>query len=179
MHRIMLNFEKNRIKNLCLIGLMGSGKSVIGKDLSKKLNIDFIDTDNEIERELGLSIDLIFKNHGEDYFRKVEEEICLNHLNSRETIISLGGGSVINPKIRETIKKNSYSIYLKVDISVLVNRLVNTKKRPLLKTINKKQILNNLFNKRKTYYNNADLIVENNSDKKEVVSKIMNKLKQL
>ena len=175
----MLNFEKNIIKNLCLIGLMGSGKSVIGKDLSKKLDIAFIDTDTEIEKELGLTIDLIFKNHGEDYFRSVEEKICLKFLKNENCIISLGGGSVMNQKIRKSIKQNSYSIYLKVDNNTLLNRLKNSKKRPLLKNIDKKKALYEIYNKRKNYYRNADLIIENNFQKKEVITEIISKLKVL
>ena len=175
----MLNFEKNIIKNLCLIGLMGSGKSVIGKDLSKKLDIAFIDTDTEIEKELGLTIDLIFKNHGEDYFRSVEEKICLKFLKNENCIISLGGGSVMNQNIRKSIKQNSYSIYLKVDNNTLLNRLKNSKKRPLLKNIDKKKALYEIYNKRKNYYRNADLIIENNFQKKEVIAEIISKLKVL
>ena len=118
----MLSFRKNGIKNICLIGLMGSGKSVIGKNLSNLYNISYFDTDIEIEKIEGKSINSIFTDYGENYFRNIEEKICLKILNNENCIISLGGGSVTNSKIRNMIDKNSYSIYLKVDIDILEKR---------------------------------------------------------
>jgi shikimate kinase len=100
---------------------MGSGKSVIGRDLSKKLDIAFIDTDTEIEKEVGLTIDLIFKNHGEDYFRSVEEKICLKFLKNENCIISLGGGSVINDG-------EGISIIYKETVIIIINKIKKSKK---------------------------------------------------
>ena len=87
-------------KNIVLIGMMGSGKSLIGKILSKKLNLEFIDIDNKIEINEKKIISDIFKINGEKYFRKVEENISLEYLVLENKIISLGGGGYINPKIR-------------------------------------------------------------------------------
>lgn len=168
----MLNFKKIGKKNICLIGLMGSGKSIIGKELSNIYDTNFFDSDLEIEKKENLSINLIFKNYGENYFRKVEEEICLSLLNKSNTIISLGGGSIINNKIRKSIENSSYSIYLKVDINILMKRLNNSNRRPLLQTTDKKNKLENLYKVRKKFYNNADLIIENNKNKKEAIKEI-------
>ena len=155
---------------------MGSGKSVIGRDLSKIFNLNFIDTDIEIEKKVGVSIENIFKNHGEEYFRKIEESICIEVLNNENCVISLGGGSITNSKIRKEIKKNSYSVYLKVDIDTLVKRLKNSKKRPLLENVDKRKKLNELYEKRKSFYNMANLVLENNYDKKEIIREIKSNL---
>tara|TARA_B100001287_G_C22681774_1_gene530852 strand:- start:1528 stop:2058 length:531 start_codon:yes stop_codon:yes gene_type:complete len=168
----MLNFKKKTKKNICLIGLMGSGKSVIGKDLSKIYNFKFLDSDMEIERETGETINSIFLNYGEEYFREKEEKVCLKLLDLENYIISLGGGSILNKKIREKLNKNSHSIYLKVEIDILLGRLKNSKKRPLLNNINKREILEKLYKERKIFYNKADLIIKNNFNKNEILAKI-------
>ena len=161
------------------MGLMGSGKSIIGRNLSDIYNIKFIDTDSEIENYSGKSINDIFTNYGEKYFRKLEEQICLEILENKNCIISLGGGSILNFKIRNIINKNSYSIYLKVDNDVLYKRLKNSKKRPLLKYADKRKVIESMFEKRKNFYNKANLIVENNFEKKKVINKIQEKFRNL
>ena len=159
--------------NISIIGLMGSGKSIIGKDLSKYLNLKFYDTDNEIELKAKKSISKIFKEEGEEYFRKIEEEICLNLLTHDKCLISIGGGSIISKKIRQSIKQNSYSIYLHVKLNNLANRVKSSKKRPLLnKNINQKKTLDNLYHERRKFYEKADFIVNNDNDKYEVLEKI-------
>ncbi len=175
----MLEFKSNRIKNVCLIGFMGSGKSIIGKELSNKYNIDFIDTDKEIEKKVGKSINVIFSDYGENYFRNIEEEVCLDVIEHENCIISLGGGSVTNLKIRNIIKKNSYSIYLKVKKDIILKRLKNSQNRPLLKNGNKEKIIEELYNNRKKFYNEANLIIHNNYDKKEIISKIYSEINNL
>ena len=122
----MYDLSKIKKKNICIMGLMGSGKTIIGRDLSKYLNIKFFDTDNEIELKTKKSIERIFVENGEVYFREIEEKICIELLTYDNCVISLGGGSIINKKIRREIKKNSYSIYLKVklnDNSHFLNRI--------------------------------------------------------
>ena len=172
-------FKKNSVKNLCLLGLMGSGKSVIGKELSKLHNIDFLDTDHIIEEETGKKIAFIFKNYGELYFREIEERICLKLLERKNCVIALGGGSIVSKKVRELINKNSFSIYLKVDIKTLVDRIRNTKKRPLLNNVDRNEVLGRLYEQRKKFYNKANLIVENNFEKQEIVHKINSVIEKL
>ena len=164
-------------KNICIMGLMGSGKSMVGKDLSKYFNFKFYDTDKEIEISTKKSITAIFEEKGEAYFRDIEEKICIKLLAYDNCVISLGGGSVINQNIRDAIKKNSYSIYLNVKINNLLDRLKSSKKRPLLnKKINKKELLENLYNDRRKFYEKADYIVNNDDDKYLVLEKIKSKL---
>ena len=174
----MLIYKKNTKKNVCLIGIMGSGKTVIGKELSRILKLNFIDTDYEIEKNIGKSIKIIFEEHGETFFRNIEEEICLKVLEKRNSILSLGGGSILNRKIRNSIKSNSYSIFINVDLDIILKRLGNSKKRPLLNNENREEVLKNLYSERIKYYNQADLIIKNDLDKRNVINKITAELKK-
>ena len=173
----MIDLNKFKKKNICIMGLMGSGKSLIGKDLSKYLNLKYYDTDKEIELKTNKSINTIFEEEGELYFRKIEEKICIELLTLNNCVISLGGGSIINKRIRKTIKQNSYSIYLQVKLNQLLHRLESSKKRPLLNyKLNKIKILEKLYNERRKFYENADLIVNNDHDKSRVLEKIKSEL---
>ena len=173
----MFNLIEIKKKNVCIMGLMGSGKSIIGKDLSKYSKLKFYDTDKEIELITKKSINEIFEEYGESYFRKIEEKICLELLTKNNCIISLGGGSIINKNIRKAINQNSYSIYLEVNLDNLENRLKSSKKRPLLnKNSNNKKTLENLYNERRKFYEKADFIVNNDNDKSQVLEKIKSKL---
>src|SRR5210317_499188 len=122
----------NNKLNISLCGMMGSGKSAVGKILANKLDYNFIDVDKMIEIKAKKTIKKIFEEDGEEYFRDLEEKITINILNHKETIVSLGGGAIVNEKIRNTINKNSYNIYLNVDINILMKRLKNSKTRPLI-----------------------------------------------
>ena len=174
----MFDLTKIKKRNICIMGLMGSGKSIIGKDLSKKLNLEFYDSDKEIELHAKKSISSIFEEKGEVYFREIEEKICVKLLNYNNCIISLGGGSITNNKIRNVINQNSYSIYLQVKINNLVNRLISSKKRPLLNNnTNKKETLEKLYNNRRKFYEKADFVVNNDNDKFQVLEKINSELK--
>ncbi len=119
-------------KNLTLTGMMGVGKSTVGKNLAKKLKYNFFDVDKLIEIKEGASINFIFKNKSENYFRKIENEITLQVLKKRNSVISLGGGAFLNKLIRTSAKRKSVSFWLDVDIPQLIERLKRTKKRPLL-----------------------------------------------
>jgi len=174
----MYDLTKVKKKNICIMGLMGSGKSIIGKDLSKYLNLKFYDTDKEIELKMKKSISTIFEEEGESFFRDIELKVCTDLLTLDNCVISLGGGSIINRKIRKVIKKNSYSIYLQVKLNNLMERLKSSKKRPLLnKNLNQREILQNLYNDRRRFYEKADFIVSNNNDKFKVLEKIKSELK--
>ena len=175
----MLDLSVINKKNICIMGLMGSGKSVIGKDLSKNLNLKFYDTDKEIELKTNKKISTIFKEEGESYFRDIEEKVCCEILTINNCVISLGGGSIISKKIRKIIKKNSYSIYLQVKLNNLQNRLKFSKKRPLLnKNLNNSEILKNILKDRQKYYEKADLIINNNGDKSQSLKEIKSQLKK-
>jgi shikimate kinase len=143
-------------KNLTLTGMMGVGKSTIGRNLAKKLNYKFIDVDKLIETTEGSSINLIFKNKSENYFRKLENEITLQVLKENNSVISLGGGAFLNKSIRLTSKRKSVSFWLDINTDELIKRLKRTKKRPLLYKKNISDTIKKLFIERKKIYNEAD-----------------------
>ena len=141
-------------ENLVLLGMMGSGKSSIGSILSKKLNIDFIDVDQEIEKKIGMTISRIFENKGEKYFREIEEIITLKLLKKNKTLISLGGGAFLINIINKEVLGNHISFWLKWDIKTLVNRIKNSKKRPVAFKASKNE-LTDLIKKRSIFYSKA------------------------
>ena len=166
----------NNKHNISLCGMMGSGKSAVGKILANKLDYKFIDVDKKIEIDVGKTIKKIFEEDGEQYFRNLEEKITINILKLKETIVSLGGGAIINDKIRSSIKKNSYNIYLYVDIDILTKRLQNSKTRPLIYKKNLKKELIYLIEIREKFYQKADLIVKNEKNIIETIENIVKKI---
>ena len=144
----------NSKENLVFLGMMGSGKSSIGSLLSKKLNIDFIDVDSEIERNTGMKISKIFENKGEKYFREIEELTTLKFLKKSKTVISLGGGAFLNNKIKKEVLDNHISFWLNWDIKTLVNRIKNSQKRPVAFNASKNE-LTDLIKKRSIVYSKA------------------------
>ena len=156
--------------------MMGSGKSAIGRILADKLDYNFIDVDKMIENEAKKTIKTIFKEDGEVYFRDLEEKITIKILDNHETIVSLGGGAVINKNIRDYIKKNSYNIYLNVDVDILTKRLQNSKTRPLIYKKNLKKKLINLINFREKFYQKADLVIKNEKNIIETTENIIKKI---
>ena len=161
-------------ENLIFLGMMGSGKSSIGSLVAKKLQLNFIDVDNEIETELGLSIKKIFETKGENYFRKFEEKITLKKLKSKPVVISLGGGAFTNRNIRKEVIRNHLSFWLNWSDEILVNRIKNSKKRPLVSNASENEIID-LIKKRSNIYSKALYKIECDSlTKKEIVKKILN-----
>ena len=160
-------------KNLVLVGMMGSGKSLIGKILSKKLDFDFIDTDSQIEEKEKKTIPEIFKNSGEKYFRDIEELISIKSLKLNNKVIALGGGGYINPAIRKCALQNCISFWLNWKNEILINRIKNSKKRPLAMKLNNLE-LNKLIIKRSTTYNLSNYKINcDKLGKKEIVNKII------
>ena len=143
-------------KNLTLTGMMGVGKTTIGKRLAKKLKYNFIDIDKIIEKKEGRSINSIFKNHGEDYFRKIEKDVTLAQLQKINSVISLGGGAFLNNSIRKYTKQYSISFWLDVPLEKPAIRLKRSKKRPLLNKENTTESLKKIYFVRKKFYNKAD-----------------------
>ena len=161
-------------KNLTLTGMMGVGKSTIGKNLAKKLKYNFFDIDKLIENKEGASINSIFKNKSENYFRKIENEITLQVLKNKNSVISLGGGAFLNKSIRTSAKKKSVSFWLDVDIAQLIERLKRTKKRPLLYKKNISDKIKKIYLEREKIYNKADYRIKCSSLKtNEIVDKIL------
>ena len=149
-------------KNLVLTGMMGVGKSTVGKNLAQKLSYNFVDIDRTIESREGCTINLIFKNKSESYFRKLENEISLEKLKKKNSVISLGGGAFLNKSIRREVKNTSVSFWLDVNVVELIKRLKKTKKRPLLYNKNLNVTVNKIYLERKKTYSEADYRIKCN-----------------
>ena len=160
-------------ENLVFLGMMGSGKSSIGSLIAKKLELNFIDIDTEIENELGISIKKIFDTKGEDYFRKFEEKITLKKLKLNPVVISLGGGAFMNKNIKKEVLKNHLSFWLNWNYKTLLSRIKYSKKRPL--AINAKDDeLVRLIKKRSDIYSKALYEIKcDNLSKNEITKKIL------
>ena len=154
--------------------MMGVGKSTIGKNLAKKLKYKFIDIDKLIEIKEGMSINFIFKNKSESYFRKIESDLTLLELKKKNSIISLGGGAFLNNSIRKKVKRSAISFWLDVDIDILIKRLKKTEKRPLLYKKNLNETVKKIYFERKKIYNEADYRIKCESLKSnDIVDKML------
>ena len=141
-------------ENIVFLGMMGSGKTILGSLISKKLKKDFFDTDKIIEEELKSSILEIFKNKGEGFFRETEEKITLKILKYKNCVISLGGGAFLNKRIRKEVLSNHLSFWLKWDNQTLIKRLKNSHKRPIANKLTNSELIN-LIKKRSNFYSKA------------------------
>jgi shikimate kinase len=162
-----------------LVGLMGAGKSTIGRRLASTLSLNFVDSDNEIVEAAGCSIADIFESYGETIFRDLEQRVLLRLVNSAPCIIATGGGAFINPVIREAIKEKATSVWLKADLEVLLERVSRRDTRPLLKTGDKNVILTRLMQERYPIYAEADITIDSNAGLHEaVVDNIVSALRE-
>ena len=160
--------------NIILCGFMGSGKTTIGKLLSKRLNIDFIDIDNEICSKLGISINQIFEIYGETYFRNLEncEVSLIAKLQSK--VISTGGGTFLNKENVSKLSKSGKIFFLKASKNVIKSRLKDDCSRPLLKNLND-EAFDKLFYKRCQLYESiCDIIIDANKSEQSVCQDIIN-----
>jgi shikimate kinase len=163
-------------KSLVLVGMMGTGKSTIGKEVAKKLKIEFVDTDKLIEDEANLTIAEIFKKNGEKYFRELEEKIFLKIKNDKEKIISVGGGAFINDAIRKKILKEYLSIWLNMNEDLIISRIQrNAKKRPMVDQNNIEKSIKNLKKTRDPIYKLANYEINCNLiSKNKIIEKVKN-----
>ena len=160
--------------------MMGSGKSTIGALLSKKINMKFIDLDSKIETLEKQTVSQIFKLKGEKYFRAIEAETILSLLNlkEKELVLSLGGGSFLNEKIRKNVRNHSLSFWLNWKPSTIIKRISKSSKRPLIQGLNDQEIKKMILDRNK-YYAKSDFKIDcDNHKKNEIVDKIASILKQ-
>ena len=156
-----------------MIGLMGSGKTVIGKMLAQKLGVPFTDTDHLIENEAGLRISDIFELYGEAKFREMERRIITSMTAKEPQIISVGGGAFCQPEIREAVKDRLISLWLRDDPKTLLSRMDNLASRPLLAGDDPLGVLKALYETRSQDYSEADLIVDTDGlSKKDSLDKV-------
>jgi shikimate kinase len=157
-------------RNLILVGLMGAGKSSVGRIVAAHLGIPFVDSDAEIERVSRMSITELFAAYGEEEFRALETRVMKRLLKNGPRVVSTGGGAFINDRTRRHIKKGGVSVWLKADLDVLWERVNKRDTRPLLKTENPRQTLEKLMNARYPVYALADLTVMSRDVRKELMA---------
>ncbi|RZI47603.1 shikimate kinase [Rickettsiales endosymbiont of Peranema trichophorum] len=173
-HKIKVN------KPIVLIGMVGSGKSTIGKKLAQKLNKQFYDSDHVMEMREGLSVLDIHDYRGENYFRAKEEEVIKEILGYGEVVLSTGGNSFMNDSIRQLIKDHGVSVWLYSDIDTTYNRVSRRNTRPGLDTGDKLKIIEQMVLEYYPIYEEADIKVENrNSNVHYIVDDILLKLKHM
>ena len=170
-------FSINKImksnKNIVFLGMMGSGKTTIGKLISKRLELDFFDIDNCIEKKIGMKISKIFSDYGENFFREIEEKITLQILKKKNVVIALGGGGFLNGKIKKEILNNHISFWLHLSSEKIIKRLRGSANRPLIKDISKNELIN-LIKKRSNFYSRALYkVICNNMSKTQIINKVM------
>ncbi|OOG71702.1 Shikimate kinase [Ensifer sp. M14] len=156
-------------RNLVFIGLMGAGKSAIGRLTAQSLGIPFVDSDHEIERVSRMTISDLFARYGEDEFRALETRVLKRLLRTGPRVVSTGGGAYINERSRRQIKRGGLTIWLNAELDVLWERVNKRDTRPLLKTENPKQTLENLMRARYPIYAEADLTVMSRDVNKETM----------
>ena len=159
--------------NIVFLGMMGSGKSSLGYLTSKKLDLNFYDTDDVIEKKEGMKISKIFKIKGENFFRKIEEKITLEILKKNNSVIALGGGAFLNKRIMDNTLRYHLSFWLKWDNKVIIQRIKKSSKRPLAYNLNKYELLD-LIKKRSKLYLKAKYKIDcDNLTKNQIVDKII------
>ena len=161
-----------------LVGLMGAGKSTVGRRLASALDVPFVDSDNEIVEAAGCSISDIFETYGETIFRDLEQRVMLRLVTQSPCIIATGGGAFIQPAIREAVKTHATSVWLKAELPVLIERVSRRDSRPLLKSGDKGEILQKLMDERYPIYAQADIAIDSNAGPHEsVVEEVIQSLK--
>ena len=153
-------------KIILLVGLIGSGKTSVGKRLAKKLNLPFIDGDQEIEKAAGLSVIDVFKYFGMEEYRAGEERIMKRLLSGSPCVLASGGGAFVAGQTRQLAKKTALTVWLKADIDVLYNRTTGRKRRPFLQCSDSKikSKLQTYIDEEYPYYSEADIVIETKNE---------------
>src|ERR1700733_1958093 len=147
-------------RTVALVGMMGAGKSSVGRRLAAKLGCDFRDADAEIETAAGCSITDIFDRFGEDAFRDGERKVIARLLGEAPHVLATGGGAFIHPATRARIKEDAVSVWLKAPVELLLQRVGRRDTRPLLRSGDPKEILERLLKEREPVYAEADLAID-------------------
>lgn len=155
-------------RSIVLVGMMGSGKSSIGRRLASALDLPFSDADTAIEQAAGMTVDDIFATHGEPYFRDGEERVIKRLLQGGPQVVATGGGAVISAKTRARFAASGITVWLRAPVDILLQRVSRRGNRPLLKTSDPRAVLTRLLSEREAYYAGADLIYESRDGPHEV-----------
>lgn len=144
---------------IVLIGMMGAGKTTVGRRLAARLGRHFVDSDEEVEKAAGMTIEDIFRAHGEADFRAGEVKVIARLLKDGNIVLGTGGGAFINPETRALVKSTAVSVWIKADFELLFQRVSRRSNRPLLKTANPRETLQKLIEARYPIYAEADVTI--------------------
>jgi len=167
-------------KTIVMVGMMGAGKTAVGRALAARLDVPFLDSDHEIEAAANMTIPEIFARDGEPFFREKETQVIARLLQEERGILSTGGGAFLAERNRDLIAEYGTSVWLNADLGVLWNRVRHKDTRPLLRTPDPRATLEGLYNQRVPLYAKADLAVMSDgvSSIEEMVDKVLDALKQ-
>jgi shikimate kinase len=164
-------------KSIVLVGLMGAGKTCIGMRLAKKLGMEFVDADAEIESAADCTIEEIFERYGEQAFRDGERRVIARLLEEKPCVLATGGGAFMNTETRDNVRRSGISIWLKADLDVLLQRVSRRNNRPLLKKGNRRETLARLIEERYPSYETADITIETGNESPDAtVDRVMSAL---
>ncbi len=165
-------------RNIYIVGPMGAGKSTIGRQIAQQLHLEFVDSDAEIERRTGAEIAWVFDVEGEDGFRKREADVISDLTEQQGIVLATGGGSIISKDVRNKLSARGFVVYLETTIDKQVARTQRDKRRPLLRSDNPRQVLEDLAGERNPLYEEiADLTVHTDDQSAKLVAKeIIDKL---
>jgi shikimate kinase len=167
-HAVLLGGLGNR--SIVFVGLMGAGKTAIGRKVAAILALPFIDSDQEIESVSRMTVPELFERYGETEFRALEQRVILRVLEHGPQVLSTGGGAFINAQTREAIASHSVSVWLKAELDLLMDRVSKKQNRPLLKSPDPRAVLERLMAERYPVYATADVTVSTRDDRKEVIA---------
>jgi shikimate kinase len=166
--------QRLKDRNIVLVGMMGAGKSSVGRRLAAALDLPFSDADAEIELAANQTIPEIFANFGEEHFRNGERRVIARLLKSGPQVIATGGGAFMNTQTRRAIAKRGISVWLKADLAVLMERVRRKSNRPLLKEANPETVMRRLLTERTPIYELADITVASrDTPHADVVSEVL------
>ncbi|HET7717951.1 MAG TPA: shikimate kinase [Bauldia sp.] len=156
-------------RTIVMVGMMGAGKSSIGRRLAARLGLPFVDADTEIEQAANATISEIFETHGEAYFRDGERRVIQRLLEGSPKVLATGGGAFVNPETRAAIRKAGVSIWLKADRDLILQRVRRRSNRPLLKTADPEGVVERLLRERNPIYAEADIHIQSRDVAHDVV----------
>jgi len=156
-------------RSIVMIGLMGAGKTSVGRRLADALRLPFVDADTEIENAAGMTIPEIFADHGEAYFRTGERRVIARLLGSGPQVLATGGGAMMDEETRANVAEQGISVWLRADLPLLVKRVSRRSNRPLLYGRDPKEVMSALIAERHPVYETADIIVESREEPHDVI----------
>lgn len=157
-------------RTIVFVGLMGAGKTAIGRKVSQALDLPFVDSDHEIESVSRMAIPELFERYGEPEFRALEQRVLERLLRAGPRVVSTGGGAFMNEQTRSAIGEHGVSVWLKADLDLLMERVVKKQNRPLLKNPDPRAVMSRLMDERYPVYALADVTVETRDARREIIA---------